>query len=274
MVGRPQTQRRNIDVLVRIDQPLGQWQAQQLGPLLMLRHQRVSLHELVVQADAQPRTVLNARGGIAVFQVHIDAGTADQEQVRRQIHGQRNGARLDTAGLQLLSVLLQLGEGHRPIGAHPVRRIIGLTRSQLFDLVHRDVLATEQNIALRDTFHRGDQIVVIAPLHQQQFDVRVIRMANHLHRRPVDRRIIPQEIRTLLVGGEDDGVLFRQLVVQRRERLTAPLCFAAEPRSQNACRALLSDIRLAGKHHRQDQWAVVAAVKKRLREMRQFVLHR
>ncbi len=232
----------------------------------MLRHQRVSLHELVVQADAQPRTVLNARRGVTVFQVHVDAGAADQEQIRRQVHGQRNRPGLDAAGLQLLGVLLQLGEGHRPIGAHPVRRVVRLARRQLFHLVHRYVLAAEQDVALRDALHRGDQIVVVTPLNQQQFDVRIIRMADHLHRRAVDRRIIAQEIRALRVGGEHHRVLRRQRIVQRREGLPAPLRLAAEPGRQNARRTLLGEIRLAGEHHRQRQRPIIAAVEERLRK--------
>ncbi len=237
----------------------------------MFRHQRVRLHELVVQADAQPRTVLNARRRITVFQVHVDAGAADQEQIRRQVHGQRDRAGFDAAGLQLLGVLLQLGEGHRPIGAHPVRRVVRLARRELFHLVHRHVLAAEQDVALRDALHRGDQIVVVTPLNQQQFNVRVIGVADHLHRRAVDRRIIAQEIRALLVGGEHHRVLRRQRVVQRREGLPAPLRLAAEPGRQNARRALLGEIRLAGEHHRQRQRPIIAAVEERLREVRQLV---
>ncbi|MNE40927.1 hypothetical protein D3C80_1349750 [compost metagenome] len=206
--------------------------------------------------------------------MHIYAGAADQEQIRRQVHGQRDRARFDAAGLQLFGILLQLGKGHRPIGTHPVRRIVRLARRQLFNLVHRDVLAAEQNVALRNAFYCGDQIVVIAPLHQQQFDVRIIRMADHFHRWPVDRRVIAQEIRALLIGGEDDGMPVRQLVIQRRERLAAPLRLAAEPRGQHARRTLLSEVRRAGEYYRQGQRPVVAAVQEGFREMRQFVFQR
>ncbi|MNE60492.1 hypothetical protein D3C80_1556370 [compost metagenome] len=88
LVGRPQLQRRDVDRPVGIKQSLSQWQAQQLCALLMLRHQSIGLHKLIVQADAQAGTILNTRRGVAVFQLHIDAGAVDQEQIRRQIHRQ------------------------------------------------------------------------------------------------------------------------------------------------------------------------------------------
>ncbi|CSP67581.1 Uncharacterised protein [Shigella sonnei] len=43
------------------------------------------MQELVIQADIHPRTVFHRRHGVAVINIHINAGTAHQVEIRRQV---------------------------------------------------------------------------------------------------------------------------------------------------------------------------------------------
>ncbi len=54
-------------------------------------------------------------------------------------------------------------------------------------------------------------------------------MAHHLDNRRVNRRMIAQEIRASIVGGEHDRIAIRQVIIQHREALTAPARPRAKP---------------------------------------------
>ena len=175
--------------------------------------------------------------------------------------------------MQLLFVGFQLGKGHRPIGTHPVWRIVRFTRLQLFDIVNRHAAAAEQNIALGYPLRRLQQVFVIPPEDHQQLDVRIIRVVDHFNRRRLNRRVLAQEVRALIVSRENNGVTVRQLVELDRELLAAPARLAAEPGGDNGRRLLLQDIRRGGEDHRQRQLAVIARIVERHREMRKIVAH-
>ena len=65
----------------------------------------------------------------------------------------------------------------------------------------------------------------------------------------------------MIVGGKHHRMLlFGQLVIQHRERLSAPLRFAAKPGSQNPGRTLLQQIRLGVEDHRQLQRTAVTRI--------------
>lgn len=76
---------------------------------------------------------------------------------------------------------------------------------------------------------RLQQVFVIPSEDHQQLDVRVIRVVDHFNRRRLDRRVLAQEVRALIVGRENNGVTVRQLVELDRELLAAPARLAAEP---------------------------------------------
>lgn len=59
--------------------------------------------------------------------------------------------------------------------------------------------------------------------------------------------MIAQEVRTLVVGGEDNGVTIRQFIEIDRELLAAPAGLAAEPGGDYRRRLLLGDRWRAGK---------------------------
>ena len=144
----------------------------------------------------------------------------------------------------------QLSKGDRAVGAHPVWRIVWLPRLQGFDAVHGDAAAAEQNIALGNPLRCQQQVVIIAAENYQQLDVRIVRVVDHFDGRRVDRRMIAQEIRTLVVGGEDNGVTIRQFVEIDRELLAAPAGLAAEPGGDNHRRLLLGHRWRARENHR------------------------
>ena len=144
----------------------------------------------------------------------------------------------------------QLSEGDRAVGAHPVRCVVRLTRLQGFDAVHGDAAAAEQNIALGNPLRCQQQIVIIAAENHQQLDVRIVRVVDHFDGRRLDRRMIAQEVRALVVGGEDNGVTIRQFVEIDRELLAAPAGLAAEPGGDNRRRLLLGHRWRARENHR------------------------
>ena len=98
-------------------------------------------------------------------------------------------------------------------------------------------------------------------------------MVDHFNRRRLNRRVLAQEVRALIVSRENNGVTVRQLVELDRELLAAPARLAAEPGGDNGRRLLLQDIRRGGEDHRQRQLAVIARIVERHREMRKIVAH-
>ncbi|VTT28823.1 Uncharacterised protein [Klebsiella pneumoniae] len=275
LVHHVEAPRRDGQAGATILQPLQQRNTQQLFAAVLLHGQRVILHKLVVKVYCQPRTILLQRRGVAVAQIHVDAACADQKQVRRQVEGKRQRRRLQPIRLQLARILLQLGKGGRAVGAHPVRRVVGLAVGEGFHPFHLGGLTAQQQLTLRDTLHRRDQIVVVTPEHQQYFLVRISRLIDDLHRRLIHRGQRFEEVRPLGIGSEHHRVLLRgQLVQQHREVLPTPLGFAAKPRREYGSGALLAQIRRGGKHHRQAHRAAVARVKERFREVRKVIFQR
>ena len=173
--------------------------------------------------------------------------------------------------MQLLFIGFQLAESHRPVGTNPVRRVIGLAGLQLFHAIHDDTIAAEQNIPLGNALGRQQQVLIVATEDHQQLDVRVARMVDHFDSRRFHRRMVAQEVRTLIVGREDDSITFRYLIEVDRELLAAPASLAAKPGGDNRRRLLLYDVRRGSKNHRQRQRTVVARVVERHREVGEIV---
>lgn len=57
-----------------------------------------------------------------------------------------------------------------------------------------------------DTFAALQQVFIISTKRNQQLHIRIIRVAHHLDNRRVNRRMIAQEIRASIVGGEHDRI--------------------------------------------------------------------
>ena len=267
LVDRPKTQRGDGDLRFAVQQPLQHRQAQDQFVHVLGAVKAERLQKLVVEADIHPRAVLHRRHGVAVFQIHIDAVGPQQIEIRRQVKRHGDGIRHQAAGLQLLLIGFQLSKGDRTVGAHPVRRVVRLTRLQGFDAVHGDAAAAEQNIALSNPLRRQQQVVIIAAENHQQLDVGIVRVVDHFDGRRLDRRMIAQEVRTLVVGGEDNGVTIRQFIEIDRELLAAPAGLAAEPGGDYRRRLLLGDRWRARENHRQLQRTVIARIVERHREV-------
>ena len=75
-------------------------------------------------------------------------------------------------------------------------------------------------------------------------------MVDHFNSRRVNRWMLAQEVRALIVGRKNNGVAVRQRVELHRELLTAPARLAAEPGGNDRRRLLLQNTRRGGKDHR------------------------
>ena len=92
-------------------------------------------------------------------------------------------------------------------------------------------------------------------------------MVNHLNHRGFYRRMIAQEVRAFVIGGKDNGIAIRQLVIEHREVLPTPARTRTKPRGNNGRCLLQPDIRRTRKDHRQGVGAVITRVKEWYREV-------
>ena len=92
-------------------------------------------------------------------------------------------------------------------------------------------------------------------------------MVNHLNHRGFYRRMIAQEVRAFVIGGKDNGIAIRQLVIEHREVLPTPARTRTKPRGDNGRCLLQPDIRRTRKDHRQGVSTVITRVKEWHREV-------
>ena len=92
-------------------------------------------------------------------------------------------------------------------------------------------------------------------------------MVDHFNHRGFYRRMIAQEVRAFVIGGKNDGIAIRQLVIEHREVLPTPARTRTKPRGNNGRCLLQPDIRRTRKDHRQGVSTVITRVKEWHREV-------
>ncbi len=144
---------------------------------------------LVVNRDVQARLILRGRRRVAVTRLQRNALVAPDEQVWWQVDLERDRIGLQAAHLELLWIIDELGEGHRPIGANPVRCIVGLAWRNLDPLDGHP--ATAQLALIEGECGRGlDEVGLVATKYQQQLGIAIGWVVDQLDDRTVHRGMI------------------------------------------------------------------------------------
>ena len=166
--------------------------------------------------------------------------------------GGRFSATLIESGTRPIAVAVHrfsVAESHRPVGTNPVRRVIGLAGFPTLSL-HDNTITAEQNVPLGNALGRQQQVLIVATEDHQQLDVRGFRMVDHFDSRRFHRRMVAQEVRTLIVGREDDRVTFRYLIEVDRELLTRQPALLPNQEATIAAACCCMTSGAAAKNHR------------------------
>ena len=197
---------------------------------------------------------------------------APVEQVRRQAHGQIDGAWVVTGNAQALGIS-EFTELHRTIAGQPVRRVIWLARLQAVDAVDTRACAGQHLAAADQRQRRLLELLAITPGQHQQLAVGIIGVGQQAQA----GRTFLRQFDAGNAGSTDHQnnrmALGRQLSEADREARTTVAGQGAEPGRHRTGRFQGAIIRAGGKHERQLQRTRITPIEERQRQLGQIVRH-
>ncbi len=224
-------------------------------------HQGVGAQELVVHRHREHAPLGHHRRRVLVLQGQRHALGIPGEQVGRHARVDAHGVVQHAAAqLQLLGAADQFAQAHHALRGEPARGVVGLAQGRVFQLAHAHAGPAQGRLAQDQRIRRALHLLIVAAQHQQQQGARLAGVRHHLQRGQVHRRQVAQEVGAAVVGGHDDGVARRQLVLEHRKMVAPVAGQRPQPAGHRAGRLELARRGPARVHQRHLHRPVVALV--------------